>query len=124
MMSYSIGDVSKQTGLSVDTLRYYERIELVDGIARSPSGHRCYSDNDIKWLKMLICLRTTGMPIGDMQRFAQMMRAGEQSKPERIDLLVEHRQNVLDKIALMQHELERVDYKIEKYTKQVKEGVR
>lgn len=119
MTTYSIGEVSKQTGLSIDTLRYYESIALVDGIARTQSGRRCYNDRDLRWFKMLICLRTTGMPIADMQQFAELVRAGDASKPERIELLAAHRQNVLDKIALMQRELEMVDYKINKYTREV-----
>ena len=119
MTTYSIGEVSKQTGLSIDTLRYYERIELLVDIGRTSSGRRIYDADDIGWLDLLVCLRTTGMPIADMLRFAELVRAGDHSKPQRIDLLQEHRQNVLDNIALMQQKLTVVDGKIEHYSKEV-----
>ncbi len=119
MTTYTISEVSKQIGLSIDTLRYYERIGLLVNIDRTSSGHRCYSVDDIGWLNLLVCLRTTGMSIADMQRFSQLVRASDTTKPERIILLREHRQNVLNKIALMQQKLMIVDGKIEHYTKQV-----
>lgn len=115
-MNYTIGEVAQRTGLSIDTLRYYERIELLVDIQRTTSGHRCYSEEDIGWLDLLICLRTTGMPIADMQRFAHLVRAGDHSKPERAELLREHRRNVLEKIDAMQKKLEIVDGKIAYYS--------
>ena len=120
MMTYTIGEVARETGLSIDTLRYYERIELVVDIERNSSGHRCYNADDLKWLNLLICLRTTGMPIADMQRFAQLVRGGDHTKPERITLLQAHREAVLKNMAQMQQRLSVIDGKINKYTQQVK----
>lgn len=120
MTGYSIGEISRQTGLSIDTLRYYERIELLVDIERNQSGHRCYSEDDLGWLNLLVCLRDTGMPIADMLRFAILIRQGEETVPERISLLSEHRENVLNKIAQMQRKLEGVNGKIEHYLKQEK----
>jgi DNA-binding transcriptional MerR regulator len=117
MTTYTISEVSRQTGLSIDTLRYYERIELLVDIERNASGHRRYSADDIGWLNLLVCLRETGMSIADMLRFAVLIRSGKHTVPERITLLREHRQNVLDKIAMMQEKLAGVDGKINHYMK-------
>jgi DNA-binding transcriptional MerR regulator len=87
---YSPGQVADKTGFSIDTLRYYERIGLLDGIARTPGGRRVFTDDDLDWLDVLRCLRDTGMPIGRMQRYAQLCRAGESTIAERIALLEEH----------------------------------
>ena len=121
MTTYSIGEVSKQTGLSVDTLRYYERIELVVDIERATSGHRCYSEHDVHWLNLLLCLRDTGMPIADMLRFAELVRGGDHTKPDRIELLETHRRTVLAKIDDLRQKLTVVDGKISKYSEQVAE---
>ena len=66
----SPGQAAEQSGFSLDTLRYYERIGLLDGISRAPSGHRRFGDDDLEWLGVLRCLRDTGMPIAQMHRYA------------------------------------------------------
>ncbi len=120
MTGYSIGEISHLTGLTIDTLRYYERIELLVDIRRNQSGHRCYSDDDLGWLNLLVCLRETGMSIADMTRFAVLIRQGEESVPDRVTLLSKHRQDVLNKIAQMEQKLEGVEAKINHYLEQEK----
>lgn len=121
MSSYTIGKVAEKTGLSADTLRYYEQIKLVHGIRRNSSGHRCYDDHDLSWLNLLICLRTTGMSITNMQHFAELVRMGEQTKPERLELLRKHREDVLEMISSMQEKLAVVEGKISRYASQIQE---
>jgi DNA-binding transcriptional MerR regulator len=91
---YSPGQVADKTGFSLDTLRYYERIGLLDGIARTPGGRRSFTDDDLDWLDVLRCLRDTGMPIAGMQRYAELCRAGDGTVAERLALLEEHDQAV------------------------------
>jgi DNA-binding transcriptional MerR regulator len=64
------GEVAARSGFSLDTLRYYERIGLLDRPERSPSGHRRFGEEDLEWLEVLRCLRDTGMPIAQMRRYA------------------------------------------------------
>ena len=68
---------AEQSGFSLDTLRYYERIGLLDDIGRAPSGHRRFREEDLEWLGVLRCLRDTGMPIAQMRRYAELARGGE-----------------------------------------------
>ena len=91
---YSPGQVAEKTGFSLDTLRYYERIGLLDDIARSPGGQRVFTDDDISWLGILRCLRDTGMPIARMLRFAELARGGDETIAERITVLEEHDEDV------------------------------
>ena len=72
----TIQQVAQQTGLSIDTLRYYERIRLIEPIRRVPNGHRRYTQEDIDWISLLMHLKETGMPLAQMVRFAQMRRQG------------------------------------------------
>src|ERR1044072_4945589 len=94
MRRYSPDQVAEQTGFSIDTLRYYERIGLLDDIERNSGGRRVFTEDDVSWLMILRCLRETGMPIQRMIRFAELARGGEETIPERIELLHEHDRGV------------------------------
>jgi DNA-binding transcriptional MerR regulator len=115
MRRYSPGQVAEQTGFSIDTLRYYERIGLLDDIERNSGGQRVFSEDDVSWLMILRCLRETGMPIQRMVRFAELARGGEETIPERITLLEEHDQDVNEKIAQLRAEQEHIRGKIGYY---------
>lgn len=115
----SIKQVSMESGISVDTLRYYERIGLITDIERNGSGHRCYSNDDVGWIDLLICLRGTGMSIADMQRFAQLVRGTEATIPARIALLQEHRTQVEAHIATLVNQLQAIDGKLMHYLNQM-----
>jgi DNA-binding transcriptional MerR regulator len=97
-MPYSPGEVADKTGFSIDTLRYYERIGLLEDIARTPGGQRAFTDDDVEWLGTLRCLRDTGMPIARMHQYAQLTRE-EQTEPERLRILEEHDEEVGRRIA-------------------------
>jgi len=89
---FSIQQVAQQTGLSIDTLRYYERIGLIEPVQRASSGHRRYSQADLNWIALLIDLRETGMPLARMIHFAQLRRQGAATAAERLHILEEHQQ--------------------------------
>ena len=95
----SPGQVVERSGFSLDTLRYYERIGLLDRIERGPGGRRRYADEDLEWLGVLRCLRDTGMPIAQMRRYAELAREGDGTIAERMALLVEHDEQVERTVA-------------------------
>jgi DNA-binding transcriptional MerR regulator len=115
MRSYSPGQVAEQTGFSIDTLRYYERIGLLDDIERNSGGQRVFSEADVSWLMILRCLRETGMPIQRMVRFAELARGGEETIPERVTVLEEHDRDIDEKITQLRAEQEHIRGKIEYY---------
>ncbi|MGW6423195.1 MerR family transcriptional regulator [Nocardia sp. NPDC055053] len=112
---YSIGEAAGRSGLSRDTLRWYERIGLMSYIGRDHSGNRRFSDRDLEWLVLIGRLRLTGMPVADMIRYAELVRAGEQTFPERLAMFRQTRSDVLDKIAELQQTVAVLDYKIAIY---------
>ncbi|MGH3494178.1 MAG: MerR family transcriptional regulator [Sciscionella sp.] len=114
-MSYSIADAARRSGLSIDTLRYYERIGLIDPPERDVAGRRRYSDPDLGWLEFLTKLRTTGMPIRMMRQYAQLRRQGPASAALRRQILVAHRGDVLARIAELQGCVDVLDFKITNY---------
>lgn len=107
-------EMGERTGLSLDTLRYYERIGLITDVDRGDSGHRRYSSDDVGWVDVLRCLRTTGMPIARMQQFAELCRV-DGTEAQRLDLLVAHRHDVVDSIAELQEALLVIEGKIAAY---------
>jgi len=114
MLTYTPGEVADKTGFTLDTLRYYERIGLLDDIARTSGGRRMFTDDDIAWLGILRCLRDTGMPIAAMRRYAELSR-DEQTVAERIGLLEEHDLEVERRIAELQAQREHLRRKIRYY---------
>lgn len=111
----TVGRVAELTGLSTHTLRWYERMGLIGDVARDPGGRRQYSRKDLRRLVMLMRLRKTGMPVVEMQRYADLIRAGESTEPERLQLLEEHRDRVLSHIADLERDLDVINTKIAGY---------
>lgn len=112
----SISDVAAETGLTTSTLRYYEQEGLMRGtIDRASSSHRRYTEQDVRWAVFLTKLRSTGMPIRDIRRYTDLARQGEHTTPERLALLVEHRERVRSQLAEMQQSLDVIDFKITGY---------
>ncbi|MFF3222201.1 MerR family transcriptional regulator [Nocardia suismassiliense] len=112
---YSIGEVAARSGLSRDTLRWYERIGLMDYVGRNHAGKRRFSNRDLEWLALIGRLRTTGMTVADMVRYAELVRAGESTFPERLEMFRNTRAEVLAKIDELRQTVAVLDYKIDIY---------
>ena len=116
----TIGEAAEISGLTADTLRYYERDGLMlHPVGRSSTGHRRYSERDLEWVRLVTRLRATGMPIREVRQYAALVRAGGGNEQARLELLLAHRQTVLAQLAEVQGHLEAIDYKIGLYTEAV-----
>lgn len=116
----TIAEVVARTGLTAHTLRYYERDGLMLGeIGRASSGHRRYTAFDVAWIELVTRLRATGMPIREIQRYAELVRAGDGTEPDRLELLHAHRVRVLAQLAEVTEHLTALDTKIDVYTERV-----
>jgi len=112
----SISDMAAETGLSTSALRYYEQEGLLLADPdRASSSHRRYPPAMVNWLTFITKLRSTGMPIRDIRRYAEFARQGDQTTPQRLALLVEHRGRVLEQLAEVQRSLDAIDFKIASY---------
>lgn len=110
-----IGELAACTGVSAHTLRYYERIGLLPRAARGLSGHREYDPSILVWIGFLGRLKTTGMPISGMLRYARLREGGAATVAERRLLLEEHRALVRAHVAELQDCLAVLDTKIAGY---------
>lgn len=111
----TVQEASDKTGLSAHTIRYYERIGLLPSIERASNGHRRYSADDIGWIEFLKCLRSTGMPISEMQRYVELQQEGDSTFQDRLALLEAHRRRIKIKIRELNNFLERIEGKIGYY---------
>ena len=112
-MAMTIAEAAERSGLTKDTLRYYEKDGLMLApVDRSATGHRRYTERDLTWIELVSRLRATGMPIRDVRRYADLVRAGAGNEQERLELLRAHRRAVLDQLAEVQDHLGAIDRKI------------
>ncbi|MDR7274736.1 MerR family transcriptional regulator [Catenuloplanes atrovinosus] len=119
LVTYTPAEAAEKTGLSLDTLRYYERSGLLNDVERTAGGRRVYTDAHLGWLDVLVCLRRTGMPIRQIQRFVDS--AGRGSAGVRLRILEEHRMDVLREIEEQRRALGVIDGKIDAYRRLEKE---
>lgn len=113
-----IGDLARRCGFTTHTIRYYERIGLLPRASRAGSNHREYDESILTWMTFLEALKTTGMPIRDMVRYAKLQAEGPSSAPARRALLVAHRSKIQDHVADLQARLVVLDTRIAGYSSQ------
>ncbi|HFI0458125.1 TPA: stress response transcriptional regulator NmlR [Streptococcus suis] len=111
----NIKEVSQVTGLSADTIRYYEWIGLVPKIARKSSGVRDFAENDVAILEFIRCFRGAGMSIERLIKYMGLVQEGDSTVEARIDLLREEREELQTRLIEIQEALNRLDFKIENY---------
>jgi DNA-binding transcriptional MerR regulator len=112
----SIAEAARRTGVSVHTLRYYERAGLVvTTVDRTAAGRRRYRQLDLDWIKICTRLRATGMPIRVIRHYAELVSAGRGNEHERLALLEAHRADVVAKIAELNENLRLIDHKVDVY---------
>jgi len=114
MRTYTPAETAERSGFSIDTLRYYEREGILAPVARTASGHRTYTDDDLGRLGFLRCLRDTGMPIAQLRRYGEMA-LDEASLPERVALLEEHEAAVRASIEELHAQQARLREKLDWY---------
>ncbi|USL45743.1 MerR family transcriptional regulator [Priestia megaterium] len=118
-MSYTISQVSDQTGLSIHTLRYYEKEGITPIIKRNESGRRIYEAKDIEWLKYICCFRATGMTIADLKEFVALVMRGDETIDQRISMLKKQNENINSKINQLMSYQAMIDHKINWYSKDI-----
>lgn len=111
----TIAEVSKKLDLSADTLRYYERIGLIPPVPRNKSGIREYDETSIGWINFIKCMRKAGLPIEVLIEYVTLYQQGDETKETRKNLLIEQREELLNKLNELKETLEYLNMKIERY---------
>ena len=111
----TIAEVSKKYELSADTLRYYERIGLVPPVPRNKSGIRDYDTESCQWVELMKCMRSAGVQIEALIEYVTLFQQGDETIGARKALLIEQRDQLVERMAEMQRSLDRLNDKIERY---------
>ncbi|GAE08030.1 transcriptional activator, MerR family [Paenibacillus sp. JCM 10914] len=100
---YTIKQTAEQTGITEDTIRYYEKIALLPRAERKDNGHRIYRQADIHTIRLVACLKKTGMRLEEMRPFLAVSTDTDPAEyPELVELLRSHRSNMVSQIASLQ----------------------
>ncbi|PEL13464.1 MerR family transcriptional regulator [Bacillus sp. AFS017336] len=115
MKTYSIGEVAKALNLTVYTLRYYDKEGLMPFVERTTSGIRVFKESDIEALKIIECLKSTGMPIKEIKNFIEWCSDGDSTLQLRFDMFMERKANVEAQMEQLKKTMEIIEYKCSYY---------
>lgn len=111
----TIKEASQVTGVSADTLRYYERIGLIPPVPRNESGIRNYDEASIGWINFIKCMRGAGLPIEALIEYVALCKEGDKTEASRKAILIEQRDILEQRIESLQKTLVKLNYKIDNY---------
>lgn len=118
-MIVTIKEVSERFDISADTLRYYERIGIIPPVPRSKSKIRDYDEISLRWVELMICMRKSGVQIDALIEYVALFNQGDETIDARKAILVEQRDKLIERIEDMQVSLDRLNYKIDNYEKNI-----
>lgn len=118
----TIKEVSEKFGISQDTLRYYERVGMIPHVTRTAGGIRNYQESDLGWVEMALCMRSAGLPIEAMIEYVRLFQEGDETIPERLQLLLDQREALIEQQAQIDSTLKRLNFKISRYERAVEAG--
>ena len=111
----TIAEVSKKYDISADTLRYYERIGLLPPVPRNKSGIRDYDEASCGWIELMKCMRAAGVQFEALIEYVALFQQGDSTINARKEILMEQRDQLMERMADMQQSLDRLNHKIERY---------
>lgn len=120
-MEYTIGQVAKLTGLSISTIRYYDKEGLLNGINRK-SGIRSFNDKDLNTIRVIECLKNSGMLIKEIRDFMKLCEEGDSSLNERYNFFLDQENKVQDQIKSLNQTLKLIKFKQWYYLKAISDN--
>ncbi len=121
-MPYTIKKAAELTNLTPVTLRYYDKQGLLPYMERRESGYRMFSDGDISMLRVIECLKKSGMSIKDIRQFSEWVLMGDDSLQERYEMFLERKKAVEAQIAELQKTLDFINHKCWYYETAIEAG--
>lgn len=121
-MLYTVGEMAKVLNVPASTLRYYDKEGILPFVERSSGGIRMFTDKDYEWLKVVECLKKSGLSIKDIKAFIEMIERGDDSLTERLKLFRSRREAVQKQMSDMQETLDYLEFKCWYYEQSIKDG--
>lgn len=113
----NIKEAAEVTGISIDNLRYYERIGLIPEVPRTASGIRDYDEMSLHWIEFAMRFKRAGMPLDAIREYIQLALKGEATKEARREILLETKESLEEKMREIQESLDVIYYKLDTYDK-------
>ncbi|KGE17642.1 MerR family transcriptional regulator [Paenibacillus wynnii] len=112
---YSINEVATICDVTAHTLRFYDKEGLLPFVGRNGAGNRIFSDGDLVLVKVICCMKNTGMPIKDIRTYIELLMEGDTTKETRRSIMIEHRKEVLRQMDELKKNLNIIDLKVALY---------
>lgn len=120
-MSYTISEIAEKMGVSVHAIRYYDKEGLLPHVKRV-NGRRVFEDSDFSWLRVLNCMRNTGMPIKEIRKYMNLCDQGDATLKERYEMIQNQKHKIETEIDFLKHNLKELEYKEWYYEKALQAG--
>jgi DNA-binding transcriptional MerR regulator len=109
---YTINEVAKVCDISVHTIRFYDKEGLLPFVTRNSTGNRQFSEADLEVIKLVCCLKNSGMQVKEIKQYIDLCMQGKDTAPARRELMIRHRKAILKQIDDFKKNLNIVDLKI------------
>lgn len=121
-MTYTISQVAEKMGVTVPTLRYYDKEGLLPFVDKKPDGTRVFKDEDFQGLEIITCMKNSGLQIKDIKKYMDLCQAGDSSLQERLEIFFERKEAVQKQIEELNKVLETINHKIWYYETAIEAG--
>ena len=118
----NIGEVSREFGLPISTLRYYDKEGLLLNIERNDSGTRIFNSQSLEAIRVIECLKKSGLKIAEIKHFMYLCSSGDSTIEERKEMFLSQRKNIEEKIDELNRALDLIEFKCWYYSKAVEDG--
>ena len=112
---YTVKEVAEKLGMTTYTVRYYDNADLIPGVDRTAGNIRMFSDRNLAWLKLVHCLRMTGLPVDDVRKYIRMCLKGDSTIPERAELIFRQEKVLHEQLQVLNQQMEILKYKKKYY---------
>jgi len=119
-MTFTISEVAQRTGISAYTLRYYDKEGLLPFVDRDNIGIRRFKEDDFNWLRIIACLKNSGMPLKQIKEYVKLGMKGSSTTEERLEIMRKHKANVLMQMSELEENLNTINYKIDVYQERLR----
>ncbi len=120
-MSYTIAQTAAKTGISIFTLRYYDKEGLLPYVKRDDKDNRVFTEEDLGWLSFILCLKNTGMSLKEIREYIKLCEEGDSTLEQRLRIFHQQKEIVNQRIAELEEYQKMIDYKIGFYEKAIRE---
>jgi len=122
IMEYTVSQAAKKFGMTAHTLRFYDKEGLLPFVDRGVGGRRIFKDSDIGWLRIIECLKETGMPIRKIRDYLELCMKGDKTLERRLEIMREHKKLMQAKLDEIRRYMKTIDYKLWYYETAIAAG--